>query len=68
MGIGADRYDNVWIGWPRMLVKDDVGYVYYTGGEQIGSRTVAQIGLRTIPIRDLTDWQSEGGETIQLLR
>ena len=30
LGIGAERFDNTWTGWPRMVVKDDVGYVFYT--------------------------------------
>ncbi len=59
LGIGADRFDNTWTGWPRMVVKDDVGYVFYTGN--------AQVGLRTIPIRRLTDWESEGGETFRII-
>jgi hypothetical protein len=37
-----------------------VGYVYYTGGRQIG--------LRTIAIDELTNWRSEGGETIDMLK
>ena len=58
LGIGAERFDNTWTGWPRMVVKDDVGYVFYTGN--------AQVGLRTIPIRRLVDWESEGGETLRM--
>jgi hypothetical protein len=51
-----------------MVIKDGSGYVFYTGGTQIGSRTIAQIGLRTIPVAQLTNWQTEGGNTIDLLR
>ena len=58
LGTGADRFDHTWTGWPRMLVKDGVGYVFYTGD--------AQVGLRKIPIDQLTDWSSEGGTTIRL--
>ena len=43
-----------------MFVKDGVGYVYYTGGRHIG--------LRTIAIDQLTDWHSEGGKTINMLK
>ena len=57
LGIGPDQFDNNWVGWPRMLVKDGVAYVFYTG-----------VGLRTIPVEQLTDWRSEGGKTIDLLR
>ena len=59
LGIGAERFDNTWTGWPRMVVKDDVGYVFYTGN--------AQVGLRTIPVRQLTDWETEGGDTIRIV-
>jgi predicted GH43/DUF377 family glycosyl hydrolase len=60
LGISAKQYDNNWVGWPRMFVRDGVGYVFYTGG--------AQIGLRTISLDKLTNWTSEGGETIDLLK
>ena len=59
LGIGAERFDNTWTGWPRMFVKGDTGYVFYTGN--------AQVGLRTIPVRQLTDWESEGGETFRMI-
>ncbi len=59
LGIGVERFDNTWTGWPRMVVKDDVGYVFYTGN--------AQVGLRTIPVRQLTDWASEGGDSIRIV-
>ena len=58
LGIDADRFDCNWVGWPRMYVKGNIGYVFYTGN--------AQVGLRTIPIDSLTDWETEGGETIKL--
>ena len=59
LGIGADQFDSNWVGWPRMYIKDGVGYVFYTGN--------AQVGLRTIRLEDLTNWQTEGGETLDLL-
>ena len=55
---GEVKYDGQWVAWPRMLVKDDMCYVFFTGG--------AQIGLRTIKIDELTNWESEGGETIDI--
>ena len=58
LGIDADQFDCNWVGWPRMYVKGNIGYVFYTGN--------AQVGLRTIPIDSLTDWETEGGETIKL--
>ena len=59
LGIGSAQFDNNWVGWPRMFVKDSVGYVFYTGN--------AQVGLRTIPLDDLINWQTEGGQTFDLL-
>lgn len=58
-GISKEQFDTSWVGWPRMFVKDGTGYVYYTGGRQIG--------LRTISLKELINWQSEGGETLDLL-
>ena len=59
LGIGTERFDHTWTGWPRMVIKDGLGYVFYTGN--------AQVGLRTIPVRQLTDWDSEGGETFRII-
>ena len=59
LGVNAEQFDGNWVGWPRMFVKDGIGYVFYTGN--------AQVGLRTIPLSDLTNWQSEGGQTFDLL-
>lgn len=53
LGLSASQFDNDWVGWPRMIVQGDTGYVFYTGG--------AQVGMRTIPIAQLTDWNTEGG-------
>lgn len=59
-GVSKELFDTSWVGWPRMFIKNGVGYVYYTGGRQIG--------LRTIAIDELTNWRSEGGETIDMLK
>ncbi len=56
LGIGPEQFDAGWVGWPRMVVKDGIGYVFYSGP-----------GLRTIEIEKLTNWDTEGGETIDLL-
>ena len=60
LGINADQFDNNWVGWPRMYIKNKVGYVFYTGN--------AQVGLRTIPIDDLTNWTTEQGKTLDPLK
>jgi predicted GH43/DUF377 family glycosyl hydrolase len=59
-GISKEQFDTDWVGWPRMFVKNGVGYVYYTGGKHIG--------LRTISLKELTNWNSEGGKTIDMLK
>ena len=59
LGIGAERFDHTWTGWPRMVVRGDTGYVFYTGN--------AQVGLRTISVQRLVDWSSEGGETFRIV-
>ena len=57
LGINADQFDSNWVGWPRMYIKDGIGYVFYTGN--------AQVGLRTIPIDNLINWKTEHGLTIE---
>ncbi len=55
-GQSADRYDNRWVGWPRMVITDGKGYVFHSA-----SGTKVHVGLRTIEIDRLTDWDNEGG-------
>lgn len=63
-GLGTKgQFDQNWVGWPRMVIKDEIGYIFYTASGNISP----SIGLRRIPIQQLTDWKSEGGETINLL-
>lgn len=45
-----------------MVVKDEVGYVFYCGG---ADRPVA-IGRRSIRLKQLTNWRTEGGTTIDM--
>ena len=54
----GDQFDSNWVGWPRMIVRAGLAYVFYTGN--------AQVGLRTISIDRLTNWETEGGETLPL--
>jgi hypothetical protein len=48
-GISQTRFDCSWVGWPRMVIRNGVGYVYYTSG--------SGIGLRTVAINDLVRWR-----------
>ena len=60
LGIGAGQFDSNWIGWPRMVIKNGLAYVFYTGN--------GEAGLRAIEVDKLTDWASEGGQTFDLLK
>jgi predicted GH43/DUF377 family glycosyl hydrolase len=53
LGISAKQFDKNWVGWPRMIIKNDTGYVFYTGD--------GETGMRTIPIEYLTNWEYEQG-------
>jgi predicted GH43/DUF377 family glycosyl hydrolase len=59
LGISSKQFDSNWVGWPRMVVKGDMAYVFYTGN--------ARVGLRKIPVKQLINWDTEGGETIDML-
>jgi len=59
-GLGRGGFDSGWVGWPRMWVENGIGYVFYTGG--------GLTGMRTIAIDQLTNWESEGGETTSLYK
>ena len=59
----AGQFDQNWVGWPRMVIKDEIGCIFYTASGNIS----LSIGLRRIPIQQLIDWKSEGEETINLL-
>ena len=49
-----------WIGWPRMVIRNGTGYVFMIENSRIVSKK--------IPIGELTDWESDLGETIDLLQ
>lgn len=63
-GLGTKgQFDSQWVGWPRMVVKDGIGYVFYTGSGSI----LPSIGMRQISINDLDNWGSEGGDKIVVI-
>ena len=62
LGNSTRQFDNRWVGWPRMVVKNSIGYVFYTGGDG------HSIGVRKITIDKLTDWESDIDKTINLLK
>jgi predicted GH43/DUF377 family glycosyl hydrolase len=67
VGNSPFQFDNKWVGWPRMVVKAGVCYVFYAGGSPARSGGVS-VGCRTLAVRRLTDWSGEGGRTYSLLR
>ena len=58
LGISAEQFDSKWTGWPRMHVEDETAYIFYTGN--------AMTGVRSIAIKNLANWDSEGGKTVEL--
>ena len=61
-GISRTRYDSRWTGWPRMIVKDGIGYLFLAvSGEKV------HVALRTIPIDVLTDWTYEYRDAERLI-
>jgi predicted GH43/DUF377 family glycosyl hydrolase len=44
-----------WVGWPRMVIKDKKGYVFFCGTHENKIST----SYRTIDIEKLTDWESD---------
>jgi hypothetical protein len=44
-----------WVGWPRMVIKDGKGYVFFCGTHENKIST----SYRTIEIKKLTDWESD---------
>jgi predicted GH43/DUF377 family glycosyl hydrolase len=67
LGCDPEQFDNKWVGWPRMHVRGGMGFVFYTGGSPDTEGGV-HVGLRTIALKDLTNWENEGGETIDLVQ
>ena len=58
LSIGPDRFDSKWTGWPRMRIEGETAYIFYTGN--------AMTGMRTIAVKDLVNWKTEGGKTLKL--
>ncbi|GHU61945.1 hypothetical protein FACS1894123_02100 [Bacteroidia bacterium] len=54
-GQDADICGYNWVGWPRMVIKDKKGYVFFCGTLENRIAT----SYRTIDIEKLTDWESD---------
>ncbi|MBK5721876.1 hypothetical protein JGH11_13430 [Dysgonomonas sp. Marseille-P4677] len=44
-----------WTGWPRMVIKDEMAWVFYCGHHKKNVSTT----YKTIPVKNLTDWTSD---------
>ena len=61
-GRAVDRYDNRWVGWPRMVIKDGKGYIFHSASGQ-----KVHVGYRMIDIDALINWETESGKTEKLI-
>ena len=61
-GRAVDRYDNRWVGWPRMVIKDGKGYIFHSASGQ-----KVHVGCRMIDIDALINWETESGKTEKLI-
>lgn len=59
LGLNDAQVGSAWIGWPRMVVKNDTGYVFFCGSHDKGMVSVA---CRTIPMNALTNWETESAK------
>ena len=58
LSTSSEQFDSKWIGWPRMIIEGEIAYIFYTGN--------AMTGMRTIPVKYLINWNSEGGKSVIL--
>jgi predicted GH43/DUF377 family glycosyl hydrolase len=56
-GMGQDENicGHTWVGWPRMVIKNQVGYVFFCGSQNDKVSTT----YRSIDLDKLTDWTSD---------
>jgi hypothetical protein len=56
---GTGQNENIcghtWVGWPRMVLKNDTGYVFFCGSQNNRVSTT----YRTIALEKLNDWNSD---------
>merc|ERR1712166_111389 len=54
------RFDSIWTGWPRALIKGGNVHVFYSAGGadfvNAGTHHFASTGLRSVPIERYTNW------------
>lgn len=56
LGINDSLCGSSWVGWPRMIVKEKIAYVFFCGMHDKGKVSTT---FRTIPLHDLIDWESD---------
>ena len=57
------RFDSIWTGWPRTVIKENQVYIYHSAG---GNRFAenphrASVGLRIVPLSQYTSWSGKFG-------
>ena len=55
VGQSSSHCGHSWVGWPRMVIKENTGYVFFCG-DQDGKVSTS---YRTIHLDSLTDWESD---------
>lgn len=56
LGIEDAVCGSSWVGWPRMVIKDQTAYVFFCGRHDNGKVSAT---FRTIPIDKMVDWETD---------
>jgi predicted GH43/DUF377 family glycosyl hydrolase len=65
MGVSEKQPDNTWTGWPRMILKDSIAYIFYAGSNP--ERNPVETCMKTISLEELCNWDKTG-ENIKLVK
>ncbi len=59
----GDRFDSIWTGWPRTVIKENQVYIFYAAGSNRFAENPhrASVGLRIVPLDHYTSWSDEFG-------
>jgi predicted GH43/DUF377 family glycosyl hydrolase len=58
MGVNEEQPDNTWTGWPRMILKDSLAYIFYAGANP--PRRPVDLCMKTMTLAELTNWDKAG--------
>ena len=64
----GDRFDSIWTGWPRTVIKGDHVYIFYAAGSNRFAENPhrASLGLRIVPLDYYTSWSDRFEESTRL--